>query len=162
MLLKHSPAFYVCEHSLNMWSDNKFKCLILRPSYAVSWFRFLQIWGLQKQLPKGVTEAATLRKRCSENMQQIYSRTPFFFLITKAKKKKKYSCLRKCGWREKSSPGQPQIYFFKLIFRRYSVFFFSSFCFFGFLFFFFVVCLLFSQIKNVLSDTHSTEWAGEW
>ena len=151
MLLKHSPAFYVCEHSLNMWSDNKFKCLILCPSYAVSWFRFLQIWGLQKQLPKGVTEAATLRKRCSENMQQIYSRTPFF-LITKAKKKKKYSCLRKCGWREKSSPGRPQIYFFKLIFRRYSVFFFSSFCFFGFLFFLllFVYCFFKLKMYNLI------------
>ena len=112
MLLKHSPSFYVCEHSLNMWSDNKFKCLILCPSYAVSWFRFLQIWGLQKQLPKGVTEAATLRKRCSENMQQIYSRTPFLFLITKAKKKKKNTLVSGNAGDEKNlHPGNRKFIF---------------------------------------------------
>ena len=82
------------------------------------------------------------------NLQQ----NTFFFLITKAKKNKKYSCLRKCGWREKSSPGRPQIYFFKLIFRRYSVFFFSSFCFFGFLFFLllFVYCFFKLKMYNLI------------
>ena len=81
------------------------------------------------------------------NLQQ----NTFFFLITKAKKKK-YSYLRKCGWREKSSPGRPQIYFFKLIFRRYSVFFFSSFCFFGFLFvlLLFVYCFFKLKMYNLI------------
>ena len=33
---------------------------------------------------------------------------PYWYLI----RPKKYSCFRKCGWREKSSPGWPQVYFF--------------------------------------------------
>ena len=111
MPLKHSHAFYVCEHSLNMWSDNKFKCLILFPSYAVSWFRFLQIWGLQKQLPKGVTEAATLRKRCSENMQQIYSRTPFFFNHKGQKKKKNTLVSGNAGDEKNLHPGDRKFIF---------------------------------------------------
>ena len=59
------------------------------------------------------------------------------------RKKRKYSCFWKCGWRKKSSPQRPQIYFFKSIFRRYSLFFFSFFCFFDYCFFcLFVRCFL--------------------
>ena len=98
---------------------------------------------LLKQLPLG----KDVLKICSK-----FTAEHLFFLITKAKKKKNYSCLRKCGWREKSSPGRPQIYFFKLIFRRYSVFFFSSFCFFGFLFFLllFVYCFFKLKMYNLI------------
>ena len=47
---------------------------------------------------------------------------------------KKYSCFRKCRWREKSSPERPQIYFF----NRFSgdILFSSSFFLFWFLFLF--------------------------
>ena len=59
------------------------------------------------------------------------------------RKKRKYSCFWKCGWHKKSSPQRPQIYFFKSIFRRYSLFFFSFFCFFDYCFFcLFVRCFL--------------------
>ena len=76
--------------------------------------------------------------------------------------KNKCSCFRKWGWREKSSPGWPQMFFLS-IFRRYSLFFFSFFCFFVSLFFcFFVwlICLL--KLKVIYSATHSTMRAGEW
>ena len=59
--------------------------------------------------------------------------------------KKEYSCFRKCGWREKSSP--PQIVFWS-IFLRYSLFFFSFFCFICILTFLSLVCLFF-EIKNI-------------
>ena len=41
--------------------------------------------------------------------------------IRSKKRNQKHSCFRKCGWREKSSPGQPQIYFFNQ-FSRYILF----------------------------------------
>ena len=51
--------------------------------------------------------------------------------------------------------------FFWSISRRYSLFFFSFFCFFGSCFFLlFVSCFL--KLKNVCSDTQSTMRADEW
>ena len=41
---------------------------------------------------------------------------------------RKNSCFRKCGWREKSSPGRPQIYFFNRFSGNFSLLFFSFFC----------------------------------
>ena len=49
----------------------------------------------------------------------------------KTKQKENYSCFRKCGWREKFSPGWPQISFFRSIFRRYLFSFLGSFAFFN-------------------------------
>ena len=112
-------------------------------------FGFFRSEDYRSSYPKVLLKQQPLGKDVLKICSKFTAEHLFFFNHKGQKKKKKYSCLRKCGWREKSSPGQPQIYFFKLIFRRYSVFFFSSFCFFGFLFFFFVVCLLFFQIKNV-------------
>ena len=60
---------------------------------------------------------------------------------------KKNFCFRKCGWREKSSPGRPQVYFFQSTFWRYSLFFFSFFCFFLFLFFCLFVCCFLIDIR---------------
>ena len=72
---------------------------------------------------------------------------------------KKYSCFRKCRWREKSSPERPQIYFF----NRFSgdILFSSSFFFFDSCFCLFFGLMLF-EIENVYSDTHSTMRADEW
>ena len=71
-------------------------------------------------------------------------------------KSKKYSCFQKCGWREKSSPGGLQIYFF----NRFSGDILSSslvsLAFFVFLLFFFLLVCLFFEIKNIYSDTHLT------
>ena len=54
-------------------------------------------------------------------------------------RKKKYSCFRKCGWREKSSSGRLQIYFFKS-FSGDIIF--SSLVCFTFLYFWGFFCLL--------------------
>ena len=56
--------------------------------------------------------------------------------------KRKTLCYRRCGWQEKSSPGQPQIYFFKLISQRFSLFLFSFLCFILYFCFCPFVCLL--------------------
>ena len=84
----------------------------------------------------------------------------FIFLITflifiirvllqlRPKKTKKNSCFRKCRWREKSSPGRPQIFFFLSIFRRYSLSFFSFFCFLLLLFFLFVCLFICCFLKS--------------
>ena len=61
----------------------------------------------------------------------------------------KYSCFRKCGWREKFSPRRPQGYLFLPIFQRYCLFFFSFFWFFFNSCFCLFVCLLFFEVKNV-------------
>ena len=59
--------------------------------------------------------------------------------------KKNYSCFRKCGWREKSSPGRPQIYFFN---RFSGDILFSSLVFFCFFWFLLFVCLfVFFKLK---------------
>ena len=50
--------------------------------------------------------------RSSQDFNLRNSCTELIFSTLRQKKiKKKYSCFRKCGWRGKSSPGRPQIYF---------------------------------------------------
>ena len=57
--------------------------------------------------------------------------------------------------------GRPQIYFFKSIFRWYSLFFFSFLFLFCILVFFYLfACFL--KLKYIYSDTHSTMQEGEW
>ena len=63
----------------------------------------------------------------------------FFHKIQHKAEKTKNSCFRKCGWREKSSPGMPQNYFFYRFFRDIL---FSSLVYFAFLFSFFVCLFL--------------------
>ena len=94
------------------------------------------------------------------------------FLISLGQKNK-YSCFWKCGWREKLYPGGRKFsfyLFFWSIFRKYSLFFFSSlafFAFFIFLFFFvfflLLVCLFF-EIKNIYSYIfwYTFNYTGGW
>ena len=63
----------------------------------------------------------------------------FFHKIQHKAKKTKNSCFRKCGWREKSSPGMPQNYFFYRFSRDIL---FSSLVCFAFLYSFFVCLFL--------------------
>ena len=55
-----------------------------------------------------------------------------------------YSCFRKCGWRETSSLGQPQIYFFNRFSRDIFFSFLVSFAYFWFLFLFCLFVCLFA------------------
>ena len=74
---------------------------------------------------------------------------------------KKYSCFRKCGWQEKSSPGRPQSFFW-LDFPdilSFLLWFLLLFCILVFLLL--LVCLFF-EIKSMYSDTHSTMRAGDF
>ena len=66
-------------------------------------------------------------------------------------KKKKFSCSWKCGWREKCSPGTPQIDFLNWFFGDIL---FSSLI-------FFLLLHLFFEIKILYSDTHLTMWPGD-
>ena len=85
--------------------------------------------------------------------------------------REKNSCFWKCGWREKSLPGRPQIYFFNrfsedilfsflvsLLFLYSCFFFLFSFL---FIFYFLIVCLFF-EIKNIYSDKKKSNWTTGW
>ena len=73
---------------------------------------------------------------------RYFSSRVYMRKISHVRPNKKHSCFRKCGWREKSSPGRPQSYLFLINFPEIlSFLYWIIFLFLYSCFFFFFACL---------------------